>query len=295
LVLVRDAAEIGVSWDVTYDALMRMPEVSVELDAYQLKYVKLGRVRVGGLELDDLRVRLPKTRTDVPVKTWQTAAVLTHGGDENYRQLKAYFTAVMDEPLKGSAVYERADQNSWQGRTAGVRVGLVYWYNSDMTPESRYCSLSFENARVYPEYLRDAYSLGLTLEGLRWAKFAVVDVRVERDFRASVWVRETPSAVRALASGTGTYVVWRDESAGKIGFADPQFAVIADASEATGLELQNVSPGKGGGYAELVLTTSAGLRMRVGTTKYRGLDQVVAQIAELTGLPLRTLSEFNDS
>jgi hypothetical protein len=283
LAMIRGEKEEVISWDIRYDALAQLPGVEALPDEYGNAYYHLGDVRLGRLLLNDLRVRVPGHRTDVPVADWTSYVVLEQGGAANYPLLKRYFDIVLQARLDDVLSYERKDQSSLRWKVDGMVVQIVSWNDSVTSPASIYCWLSIQNLRTYPEFYADLYCESLQLEPAEVSLFQVADVTVAKDFRLSRWVRSTPPEVRSLLRQQANYAVWLDARAGKIGFANATDAVIVDRVEAVKLYLLNASPGKGGGWAELTLEERSGAKVRVAVADYRGLDGVWDEIGVKDG------------
>ena len=295
LMLVRGGRELPVAWDILYDDLAALGGVTIVPDEYETPQYRLGAVRVGGLILEDLRVNVPKYRSDVPVREWTTYAVLNHNGDENYKLLKRYFDATSTRLDASFANYQRDDQRKASWLSDGISPGIVYWYNTPTSPELRYVWLSFRNDRRYPAFYTDAYCEQVQPGQIESTVFPVADVTVERDFRKSRYVRETPAGLRRLIPDKDHWLVWTDKTAGKIGFASLSDALIVDRAEAESLVLQNVSPGKGGGYAVLSVLDRSGGKVAMGTANYKAFDALLDPLSTKLGLPAKVLQEFNDS
>ena len=295
--LVTEAGAI--SWDTTYDALRNTPGVSVIRNEFERdEYHVAGPVWLGRLRMDLMRVYAPVSingseaaRTDVPVVEWNASVVITEAWGDNYVLLKQSFDGLFGPPDARSS-YEREDQANRTWRVGEMILSIVYTYNSRNSNEMGYCSLAVRNGRRYPGYVEDAYTAGMRLEQLTWQTFLPGKVTLWRDYRRSYWVRRTPDAIRPQAAEG--WVAWRDDAAGKLGFASGDDAVVVDTAQAERLELQNAAPARGRGYAQLKVIDVAGRGTLVASVGYRELDPLADEIGELTRLEVLRLQEYLD-
>jgi hypothetical protein len=291
----QGASERVVPWEMTYEQVSSVPTVLSRQNEFGARVLELGPVRILGLRMDALRMYWPKSRIDVPVEEWSCYAVVSQGWDQNYWNLKSHLDQALGEASPGS--YERTDQNSLRWERDGLVVGLVYWYDTASHPESGYCWFSVTNRREYPACLNDAYTTSLrSLPARGWASrvYALKDVLVEGNFRKSPWVRSTPQGIRDALIEGATWAVWRDEESGMVGFSTSTFSVILPQERASRLLLQNVGPGRGTGWAELMLEDTLGRSVKVGETSYGAFDSMMEELSTFMALPFLVQPETQD-
>jgi hypothetical protein len=282
-----------VSWDMTSDTLSRKAFTYFQTNEFGLPEIRFKRsVQLGNLLLYDFRYYLPvNTRTDVPLDSFYSNLHLEGNGDRNYFKVKDLFNRLMGAP---ASFYEREDQMASTWVWNGLRFHLVYWYDSETFFESGHAFLSVQNLRKYPALMDPAeYEARMEIS----AKLLIpVELFIHSGFRESHFFKSTPGKIRMLLEKEGIpFIIWRDEPNGKLGFANPQHAMIVPVAELESLELQNIYPAKGSGGTYLSAIDIKGKSLKLIIGDCHALDPYLEILTQLSGLSVTERTPYHDA
>lgn len=281
-----------VSWDTTSEALAAHPLVYRTENEYGQQELRFRQpVRLGLLEIDDWRYYLPAhLRLNVPLDSFYANLRLRGNGDQNYFLVKKALQEMIGDPVEG---YERDDQNASHWLFEGLKISLVYWYDSFSSYESGYAFLSLQNERDYPHYLVDeAYEQNGFV-----SKYLLPDrhFAIGSDFRRSRYFMLTPQfIVQKLRAHTGKFIIWQDEKNDKIGFANEEHAMLFPLAMLVSFQLQNVLPGRSGGGTYLSAVLKEGNPQSVLIGDCEAFDPYLKQLSDLAQVPVEELTPYEN-
>lgn len=281
-----------VSWDMTSEALASLPFAYQTTNEYGQTEIRFKHpVRLGNLEIDDWRYYLPvHLRLDVPLDSFYANLHIQGNGDQNYFLAKKALQEIMGDPTEG---YERDDQNVSEWLFEGLKISLIYWYDSASSYESGYAYLGLKNERAYPHYLTDeAYEMNGSV-----SNYLLPDQRFQigSDFRRSRYFLHTPQfIIKNLSANAGKFMIWLDEKNSKVGFANEEHAMIFPLKILVSFQLQNVLPGRSGGGTYLSAVLKEGNPQSVLIGDCYTFDPFVTRLADLTQIPVEELTPYEN-
>lgn len=232
-----------VPWDTPFDRLLQQPfaQPLPEGAASPLALRFTVPALLGNVAVEGLSINHPFLRKDVPPAHYQGRLLFEGAGDANYFTARDAWTALFGPPADSSETAQRL-QSSWQWE--GLELSLYFDYDSAATASTGAAVFLINNRRGYPAYWHDeAYE-----NGFRLSRTLYLDQPCEMrmDWRNNPFARPTPEGIqRSAIFPERPFLIWLDEPAQRIGFANAIHAVIIPGAHFRGLECRVTEPDKG--------------------------------------------------
>ncbi|NGP88264.1 hypothetical protein [Fodinibius halophilus] len=277
-------------WDTTYEELRSNPNTYFEESPYDQTLLKFRYpVRVGNIQLMNLRAYFNNARTDVPVLHFHTHCRDKSCSDTSYYELKKQLTQDF-LPKQQNLRYERVDQNNFCFDANNMLLSLVYTYDSDWQFDRGYTSFSIRNQREYPKLLIDKeYEDNLEVT----SRLLIEEpISTSSHYKKNPRVRRRPPDL--ISNDPVCPVIWFDSKNDKIGFADRSHCQVFNWGKIESFSIQNVLPARGAGRAHLELKLRGGQSHSIFRGQCHVFDPYKEKIAEFTNKVVTTAPESYD-
>jgi len=293
-IIVSKPVEALIDWDLPADKLNTFDSVELISNEYNQQCFRfLGPVRIGNIEVDELYAHLGK-RIDAPILYYSAKLRHDQGDDRSYFNAKESIDN-MKRPDDHYELPERAHENVLTWVRDGMRLRLVYWYDSTFAfgYESCYTSLTINNNREYPSLYENEDKLTKSsIQALYVFDKKVVHSR--GDYRSDSSIKEKPTLIREMSDGFPC--IWINRNKDTVAFAGAKFCQEFDLNQVISLHLQNVYPAKGSGGSSLLLSLEGTEgKQHVMTGEYQDFDEHIGRIEEALSINIIIEKEYADS
>lgn len=276
-----------ISWDTTYDQLLKSPNLFFKTSSYGQKMGRFRHsVRVGNVLFKDFEIFFDNERKDVPILHFYADCFSENSSDQSYKDLK---NRLVQDLGKSNSYYERSDQNYYSFNVQQMHISLVYTYDSDYQLDGGSTSLSIKNQRDYPALLEnESYEKEMSIDQVISLS---PSIRTPDDYKRNPDTKRRPPKLD-IAYKKKT-VIWKDEQNKKIGFADQFHTQIFELQNVKSFSVENMLPAKGGGMGYLNIQFHKGKSDRcILTGDCHAMDGIADQLTELSGKPVTFLPEY---
>ena len=241
-----------ISWDTPLNEIAELSCIEAEYDEYKSKFLIFNEtVIIENLAFFNFKIRYPDLkfqREDVPVDSISNSLkIIDASEEENYFFIKDTLIKVIGKP---APCYEHDSGNASHWRIGQLDICLSLSKRTSPEIPGKNLWFRIENIRDYTYLISEFRKNIIPTHFIHFEKkgFHIA----YPDFRKINCLYLTPAGLVESFNRKTISIIWK-QGTELIGFSDKNYSYIFHYSELESIELQNVLPGRGGGFSTLTI------------------------------------------
>lgn len=206
------------------------------------------KIILGNLVLEDFTITVLQSRNDTPPKNYQANILIENPGQHNYYLPKECLEKVLGVP---ATCHESKEALTAVWNWEGLEIKLSFYFDGPTNEGSGHCFFYLTNDRSYPEcWLSVAHEWNFEVTE---SMYLNKNFPIYFDWRNNPYVVPTPEGIqRSDIYPDKPYIIWRDDSTKRFGFANSINAVIIPQEKLISLNREVWMPDKGESAERLI-------------------------------------------